>query len=60
MVPYGSDYWQLEDPIIPPLASAAVEILQNNPTYRTRARKRAQSTFDLDVMVESYLHALER
>ncbi|MEA3325813.1 MAG: glycosyltransferase family 4 protein [Chloroflexota bacterium] len=60
VVPYGSDYWQLENPVIPPLASAAVEIIKNNPTYRQRARKRAQSTFDLYAMVESYLRALER
>jgi len=59
VVPYGSDYWQLEDPIIPPLASAAIEILTDNPNYRQRSRERAQSTFDLDVMVESYLRALE-
>ena len=60
VVPYGSDYWRLENPVISPLASAAVEIIKDNPTYRQGARERAQSTFDLDAMVESYLSALER
>jgi len=60
VVPFGSDHWQLEDPLIPPLAKAAVDILDENPGYRRRARERAQSAFDLDAMVESYLDVLER
>lgn len=60
VVPYGSDHWQLEDPLIPPLAKAAVEILNDNPGYRQRARDRARSAFDLDEMVESYLDVLEK
>ena len=58
VVPYGTDHWQLEDPIIPPLARAAAEILNNNPGYRIRALERAQSTFSLDKMVDSYLDVL--
>ena len=60
VVLYGSDHWQLEDPIIPPLAIAAVDILNDNPGYRQRARERARSAFDLDGMVKSYLEILEK
>jgi len=58
VVPYGADYWQLEDPVIPPLASACADILQNNASYRQRARSRAENAFGLTPMVESYLLAL--
>ncbi len=58
VVPYGADYWRLEDPIIPPLANACARILNENKIYRVNARKRAESTFGLDEMVESYLEAL--
>jgi len=59
VVPYGADYWQLEDPVIPPLASACADILKNNLSYRRRARSRAENAFGLDPMVEAYLQALE-
>jgi glycosyltransferase involved in cell wall biosynthesis len=58
VVPYGSDYWQLEKPLIQPLADACMKILENNTTYRKQARKRAESQFGLDAMVEAYLEAL--
>ncbi len=58
VVPYGADHWQLEEPEITPLAAACIDILQNNPTYRANARKRAESVFSLDEMVENYLAAL--
>lgn len=58
VVPYGANYWQLEDPIIPPLATACVKILHENPGYRQRARQRAQAAFGLDPMIEAYLQAL--
>jgi glycosyltransferase involved in cell wall biosynthesis len=58
IVPYGSDHWQLEEPSIPPLAQACVKILQDNPTYRSRARTRAEAAFSLDQMVAGYLEAL--
>lgn len=59
VVPYGADYWQLEDPVIPPLASACADILHNNPSYRQRARSRAENAFGLEPMVDAYLQALE-
>ncbi len=59
VVPYGADYWQLEDPVIPPLADACLHILEDNRAYRTRARVRAEAAFSLDRMVAGYLEALE-
>lgn len=58
IVPYGADYWQLEDPHISPLAAACVEILNENTHYRQRARQRAQAAFGLDLMVDKYIQAL--
>lgn len=59
VVPYGADYWQLEKPQIAPLAEACLDIFQNNPTYRIKARRRAESAFGLDQMVDAYLDAME-
>lgn len=59
IVPYGADHWQLEDPVIPPLAKACLRILQNNTVYRQQARARAEAAFSLDQMVRGYLEALE-
>jgi glycosyltransferase involved in cell wall biosynthesis len=59
VVPYGSDHWQLEAPQIEPLADACLDILQNNPTYREKARQRAETALSLDQMVEKYLGAME-
>jgi glycosyltransferase involved in cell wall biosynthesis len=59
VVPYGADHWQLEDPLIPPLADACLRILEDNPAYRTRARTRAMAAFSLERMVAGYLDALE-
>lgn len=58
VVPYGANHWYLEDPLIPPLAEACVRILQDNFTYRLRARARAEAAFGLDQMVTGYLDAL--
>ncbi len=58
VVPYGADVWQLETPQIEPLAEACLDILQDNPTYRKKARQRAEAAFSLDQMVEGYLAAM--
>ncbi len=58
VVPYGADYWRLQDPVIPPLASACARILQDNDPYRQKARQYAEAAFGLDAMVEAYLKAL--
>ena len=58
VVPYGADYWRLQDPVIPPLATACAGILKDNAAYRQKARQRAETAFGLDTMVEAYLKAL--
>lgn len=58
IVPYGSNYWRLEDPVIQPLAEACIHILENNPTYRHAARQRAEQGFALGQMVDAYLEEL--
>ena len=58
VVPYGADYWRLEDPLIPPLAAACAQILRENPAYRRAAHRRAEAALGLDAMVEAYLKAL--
>ncbi len=58
VVPYGANYWQLEEPEISPLVSACANILLNNKPYRDAAREHAEKTFGLDAMVESYLEVL--
>ncbi|MEA3351032.1 MAG: glycosyltransferase family 4 protein, partial [Chloroflexota bacterium] len=58
VVPYGGDPWKLDTPDVPALTEAAVEILQNQPSFRTSARARAEAAFGLDAMVEGYLDVL--
>jgi len=58
VVPYGGDPWQLEQPDIPALAEATVEILTNQPRFRSAARTRAETAFGLEEMVDHYLAAL--
>ncbi len=58
VVPYGSDYWKLEQPDLGTLAKACVEIIQNNPSYRLHARSLAENTFSLDAMMDAYLGVL--
>jgi len=58
IVPYGTDHWQLNDPVIPPLADACAKVLRENTSYRIHARERAETAFSLDTMVEAYLKAL--
>jgi glycosyltransferase involved in cell wall biosynthesis len=58
VVPYGTDHWRLEDPLIPPLADACAKVLHANAAYRTHARQQAEAAFDLDKMADGYLKAL--
>lgn len=58
VAPYGSNYWELEDPDISALADAAVEILNDQDFFRQKARERAEKLFSLDQMVEDYLKVL--
>ena len=58
VVPYGGDPWRLEPPDVPALADAALEILGDQPNFRRAARLQAETAFDLDRVVDSYLAAL--
>ena len=58
LVPYGANPWKLEPPDIPALADAAVEVLDNQSVFRAAARKRAETFFDVEKMVDEYLHVL--
>jgi glycosyltransferase involved in cell wall biosynthesis len=56
--PYGSNYWELQPPVLAPLVTAAADILANNEHFRRAARIRAEAGFGLDRMVDAYLSAL--
>jgi glycosyltransferase involved in cell wall biosynthesis len=58
IVPYRANPWKLETPDISALAESASEVLTKQNQFRTSARKRAESQFSLDKMVESYLKVL--
>ncbi|HCR69898.1 MAG TPA: hypothetical protein DIW23_00510, partial [Anaerolineae bacterium] len=58
IVPYGANPWKLETPDISALAESASEVLTKQNQFRTSARKRAESEFDLDKMVDAYLKVL--
>jgi len=57
-VPYGGDPWRLDSPDIPALTLSALKILNNLDHYQETARKRAESAFNLDQMVDHYLELL--
>ena len=58
IVPYGGNPWKLDTPDISALAISAVDVLTKQDQFRAAARKRAESAFGLDQMVESYLKVL--
>jgi glycosyltransferase involved in cell wall biosynthesis len=58
IVPYGSNPWKLETPDISTLAISAENVLTKQDQFRAAARKRAESAFGLDQMVDSYLKVL--
>ena len=58
VVPYGSNYWHLEEPETDLLVDAAVKVLDELPAYRASARKRAETHFGLEQMVAAYKEVL--
>jgi glycosyltransferase involved in cell wall biosynthesis len=58
VVPYGGNPWKLETPDISALALSAEEVLTKQDQFRAAARKRAESAFGLDQMVDAYLKVL--
>ncbi len=55
VIPYGADYLKLEEPDINALIHAAERIIRENPGFRTKARKRAETAFPLDQMTLDYI-----
>jgi len=58
VVPYGSNYWNLEAPDVESLANAAMDILNDLSSFRLGARKKAVSVFSVEDMVDGYLDQL--
>jgi len=58
LVPYGSNLWKLEQPDIPALAEACVEILHEQARFRKSARAQAEERLGVDKMVDEYLKFL--
>jgi glycosyltransferase involved in cell wall biosynthesis len=58
IAPYGSNAWKLEPPDVPALAAGAENVLKDWPKFSAAARKRAESAFGLEMMVDKYLDAL--
>ncbi len=56
--PYGSDSWKLQPPDVAGLALGAEKVLENWKVFSLEARKRAESAFGLEQMVDHYLEAL--
>jgi glycosyltransferase involved in cell wall biosynthesis len=58
LVSYGGNQWKLEQPDVPALASAAIEVLQNQEQFRKAARARAKELLSVDKMLDAYLKIL--
>jgi glycosyltransferase involved in cell wall biosynthesis len=58
VVPYGGDPWKVDKPDIGDLAEQTKYLLDNIDRYRVSARKRAESAFGLDTMVDKYVDIL--
>jgi glycosyltransferase involved in cell wall biosynthesis len=58
LVPYGGDPWQLEQPDVAALATAAAHILRQRSHFSAAARAHAEESLGLDRMVDGYLKAL--
>jgi glycosyltransferase involved in cell wall biosynthesis len=58
LVPYGANEWKLQKPDISALANATMEVFDEQDRFRTLARTRAESFFDVDKMVDEYLKVL--
>lgn len=58
VVPYGGDPWRVEPPDLEGMARAAAAVLEAGDRYRIGARRRAESAFGLDRMIDEYLGVL--
>ncbi|MEK7682650.1 MAG: glycosyltransferase family 4 protein [Chloroflexota bacterium] len=55
---YGGDPWKLDPPDMEALVMAGLEVVNDQPRFRSGARARAEAAFGLDRMVDGYLQAL--
>jgi glycosyltransferase involved in cell wall biosynthesis len=58
IVPYGADYWNLEAPDFNAICKAGLEVFENQTKFRSAARKRAKTNFDMHNMAQKYLDVL--
>ena len=58
VVPYGANYWNLEQPEIEPLVAAAIEVINEQDCFRQAARRRAELVFSIERVVDQYLDVL--
>lgn len=58
VAPYGANPWNLETPVVEPLARGLAEVLDRQQKFREGARAHAESAFGLEAMTEKYLDAL--
>jgi glycosyltransferase involved in cell wall biosynthesis len=58
VAPYGTNPWDLETPIVEPLARGLAEVLENQEKFRAGARAHAESVFGVEAMTEKYLGVL--
>jgi len=58
LTPYGANQWKLKQPDVPTLATAAMEVLEDQPRFRKSAREQAEVKLGLDQMVDEYLKVL--
>ena len=59
-VPYNANVWKLEEPDIPALAEAALEIIAKQSEFSSGARKHAEENLGLEMMVDKYLAFMEK
>jgi glycosyltransferase involved in cell wall biosynthesis len=58
IAPYGGDVWQLDKPDIHSLADAAQKVINNQAVYSQQARAHAETSFNIQHVVDHYLEML--
>ncbi len=58
VAPYGANPWNLEEPLVEPLARGLAQVLENQEKFRAGARAHAELAFGIEAMTEKYLTAL--
>lgn len=58
LAPYGGDPWKLDLPNFEGLASISLDILSNQPRFRSGARAQAEAVLSIEKMTDAYLMAM--